>query len=227
MEHLELRFRLSGQEMIYAEDARSLVRRSVDELPARLFWRLENGAPDTSFPTVRWGGGRGVIRLCALTESDAALVVQNARRIGQGLTRVQSFPVRIEIVEHQVALYPRSTFQRYSVFSLLPLNPAKPNGWRDASTEERTVLIERAIGNGLRRQAEATGISVPEALNISLPKGQRVEMTVAKVKRNPELHMPCVVQVDFVTNLHIRGLWSCGHVTSKTFGRIAPWRGQS
>jgi hypothetical protein len=231
VEHIEVRFHIgaggSSRELYFGSDGRSLVRKCLDDLPRRLFWRDEHsGAQLTDYPTIRWGGGRGVIRLFGLCPDDVALVERHILRIGSGLKVLIGHPIRIEIVNHQVELELSNQIQAYDVFHTIVDHPKKRRSWAAASQLDRIATIETAVVSGIRRQADATGVPVPAGMKIFLARDQEIQFVPARFANSGSgLFTPCAQQVRFQANVRIRGIWAAGHVSSKGFGRIAPAQG--
>lgn len=227
----ELRFDVSDpgddqRQLIYGLQAYALVRKHNQDLPDALFG---HGPDRNARSLVRWGGGRGTIRMLGLGPEGRALLLENFGPVADTLRRIYGRTVRMQLLDHiaGLGLIDDGRVRSYVVRSMVVATQDAHKAFYDtASDEQRAEFIAKKIRTGIEMQAHRLGIAGPDGqglpryiiTNVQSPSFAPVR---AKIIAGNSRWAFVVSTVTFYSNLRIDGPWAVGGITSKGYGRLS------
>lgn len=209
-----LKIRLPEGARIYPSRFRELLAKQND-LPEG-FFHYENGRPRNGLPETQVVGGKGWVGVLASGDAQRAIVAQaTGTAIRAASAELGGRPVQVAIEDIEFAV--RDGHMPITYFIREMAIKRRHPGARTADVRD---LIERRLRQALARQAESAGLDMPvdyplQIAEVTRERGLRLE--TASGMTNEYVHL---VDASFSTTLVLSGIWMCGNLTARGYGRI-------
>lgn len=231
-----------GRTPLTGDKARDLLwaKGGAERLPPLLWWRQDDRSTINGYPEVRWGGGKGCIRIYAVTDRTRQLLLSHIGALCELLREItQAGAVKLEMLDHRTELsigsrddseepLPGAAWRRYQVTGLVPTT--RYANWQklaNAAAADQRASLERTLFNGIQRQAEAMGLRTPSGSLVRIPKDQQFTIVPVRTAAHATAYVPKLRPFSFYSNLDLTGQWAAGCLTSKGHGRISRDRHQA
>lgn len=219
-------------ERISGARGRALVKRLYPEIDPRMLWHSHDGGSINMLPTVRWGAGRGLLRLTVLGEPDFDLAMEQMPGIMRGIRKLSGSHAKLETLSTpaQLTLDPSNPGRRtYHCHNLVISSKKKHiDAFSAADHVARHATLIELIERGIARQCEAFDISPPSMRLIPAEpdaplKSEYLALTAAPggSMDDARINAAFVPRYAFLSPIAIKGPWHAGHGLSKGHGRIA------
>lgn len=219
-------------ERINGRRARALVKRLHPQIAPRLMWHDDDGRSINALPLVRWGAGRGFLRLTVLGERDFDLAMEQMPGIMRGIRQLSGSHARLETlsIPARLVLDPSNLGRRtYHCHNLVISSKRKHQAaWSKAGNAERHQKLIDLLERGIARQCEAFDIAPPSMRLIPAEPDCRLKEEYLALTATPggtmdagRINAAFVPRYAFLSPIRIQGPWQAGHGMSKGHGTIA------
>lgn len=217
MEQSLLRIKLPAQKTLYASRFRELLARECN-LPPAFFHRAEDGRTLSGAPVIRVVGGKTWVGILGDGEVGAGLVEMATGGAIRCVQKELNVSTAVTLEVHKPEITSTETLNRYWVREMV-VKRRTPSR-REATAE---VLAEELVLKHLKKAAIQYGLDESILENdlmyrveaVNRPRGLRISTTAGDTNEFATL-----MDVEFVMNRNITGIWCVGNLTSRGYGRI-------
>jgi len=208
-------------ERIFPDQARAMVASLMDEIQPALMANLMNYHPDsnktqTRFPLVHFSGAKDGFSILGFGDTGASICEDAAPIIQKALSKkLHGKIIRIESKELELKAEPRPYALRYTVGRMVVQKHAIHREWLK-NPEQGKKHLEELFLRSLKRQAEATGVTLPANTTVEFMGAERD--FAAKQNSDSKVAQMGLKNAVFDVNLKLGGIWTAGYMLSKGFG---------